>query len=141
MPEPAATGDSAPRLRPAFDLTEDQRETLDVADNYARNELYPLAPRMDNDEWWPAEAFPSLGKNGYLGVTVPQQYGGGGADLFTSGLVLQAFSRWNHALALSWVAHDNLCANNIFRNADEKSAQPLFAGAVLRQAGRCPWAY
>jgi isovaleryl-CoA dehydrogenase len=119
MLEPAATGDSAPGLRPAFDLTEDQRETLDVADSYARNELYPLAPRMDNEEWWPTEAFPGLGKNGYLGITVPQQYGGGGADLFTSGLVLQAFSRWNHALALSWVAHDNLCANNIFRNADE----------------------
>jgi isovaleryl-CoA dehydrogenase len=119
MLEPAATGDSAPGLRPAFDLTEDQREILDVADNYARNELYPLAPRMDNEEWWPTEAFPGLGKNGYLGITVPQQYGGGGADLFTSGLVLQAFSRWNHALALSWVAHDNLCANNIFRNADE----------------------
>ncbi len=34
-------------------------------------------------------------------------------------LVLQAFARWNHALALSWVAHDNLCANNISRNAIE----------------------
>jgi isovaleryl-CoA dehydrogenase len=33
--------------------------------------------------------------------------------------VLQAFSRWNHALGLSWVAHDNLCVNNIYRNASE----------------------
>ncbi len=28
-------------------------------------------------------------------------------------------SRWNHALALSWVAHENLCLYNIYRNADE----------------------
>ena len=128
MLESAAPGASAPRLSPAFDLTEDQRETLDVADDYARNELYPLAPRMDNEEWWPTEAFPDLGKNGYLGVTVPRQYGGGGADLFASGLVLQAFSRWNHALALSWVAHDNLCANNIFRNADESQRSRYLPG-------------
>jgi isovaleryl-CoA dehydrogenase len=34
-------------------------------------------------------------------------------------LVAQAFSRWNHALALSCVAHDNLCLNNIYRNGNE----------------------
>ena len=36
-----------------------------------------------------------------------------------AGLVAQAFSRWNHALALSCVAHDNLCLNNIYRNGNE----------------------
>ena len=114
--------------KPAFDLTDEQRETLDAADDYARNELYPLAPRMDAEEWWPAEAFPNLGANGYLGVTIPQQYGGAGADLFTSGLVLQGLSRWNHALALAWVAHDNLCANNLFRNADDRQRQCYLPG-------------
>jgi isovaleryl-CoA dehydrogenase len=128
MLEPAAPGGASTNPRPAFDLTEEQRETLDAADNYARNELYPLAPRMDNEEWWPADAFTNLGTNGYLGVTVPQEYGGGGADLFTSGLVLQAFGRWNHALALSWVAHDNLCVNNIFRNADELQRRKYLPG-------------
>jgi isovaleryl-CoA dehydrogenase len=33
--------------------------------------------------------------------------------------VLQAFSRWNHAFGLSWVAHDNLCANNLYMNGNE----------------------
>jgi isovaleryl-CoA dehydrogenase len=39
--------------------------------------------------------------------------------MLESGLVLQAFARWNHAFALSWVAHDNLCANNLYLNGDE----------------------
>ena len=103
----------------AFDLNAEQQATLESADVYARRELYPLAARMDAEEWWPAEQFARLGRDGYLGVTVPERYGGGGADLFASGLVLQAMARWNHALALAWVAHDNLCVNNIFRNADE----------------------
>ena len=101
-----------------FDLTEEQRGTLGTADRYARNELYPLAPRMDKEEWWPSEAFVDFGREGYLGITAPSEYGGSAADLFTSGLVLQAFSRWNHALALSWVAHENLCLNNLLRNGD-----------------------
>ncbi len=100
-------------------LTADERQILDEADRFARAELHPLSQRMDDEEWWPADAFPKIGANGYFGITVPEQYGGVGLDIFTAGLVLQAFSRWNHALALSWVAHENLCLNNIYRNADE----------------------
>jgi len=116
MPEPPASAAAAP----AFDLTAEQQASLEAADEYARRELYPLAARMDAEEWWPAEAFAALGATGYLGVTVPERYGGVGADLFTSGLVLQGLARWNHALALAWVAHDNLCVNNIYRNASEE---------------------
>ncbi|MEQ8442681.1 MAG: acyl-CoA dehydrogenase family protein [Alphaproteobacteria bacterium] len=104
----------------SFDLDATQREILDQADRFARNELYPLSERMDAEEWWPEDAFPKIGENGFFGVTVPEEYGGAGMDLFTAGLLLQAFGRWNHALALSWVAHENLCLNNIYRNANEE---------------------
>ena len=87
------------------------------------NELYPLATRMDEEEWWPEDIFQKIGEAGFLGVMVPESLGGVGADLTTSGVVLQAFSRWNHALALSWVAHDNLCLQNIYRNANEEQRQ------------------
>ena len=103
----------------SFDLSDEQVAILDAADRFARNELYPLAARMDAEEWWPPDVFATLGSNGFLGVTAPPEYGGAGSDLLTSGLILQAFSRWNHALGLSWVAHDNLCLNNIYRNANE----------------------
>lgn len=102
-----------------FELTPDQQEILDQADRFARNELYPLSQRMDDEEWWPENAFPAMGEHGFLGITVAEEYGGLGQDLTTAGVVLQAFSRWNHALALSVVAHDNLCLNNIYRNAND----------------------
>ncbi len=117
----------------AFELTAEQQATLDSASEYARRELYPLAPRMDAEEWWPAQAFARLGADGYLGITVGQAYGGAGADLFTSGLVLQAISRWNHALGLSWVAHDNLCVNNIWRNASEELRRRYLPGLCSGQ--------
>ncbi|MGE0485433.1 MAG: acyl-CoA dehydrogenase family protein [Gammaproteobacteria bacterium] len=114
MPQTGATATDLP-----FDLNADQRAMLDEADRFARNELYPLAARMDDEEWWPEDAFRTIGEAGYFGLTVPEEYGGQGLDLFTSGLVGQAFARWNYALALSWVAHENLCLNNLYRNASE----------------------
>lgn len=103
----------------AFMLDADQQAMLDEADRYARNELYPLAQRMDDEEWWPLHIFEHMGEAGFFGLTVPEEFGGQGLDLFTSGLVGQAFARWNYALALSWIAHENLCLNNIYRNANE----------------------
>ena len=119
MLQSAAAIATAPGSAAAFDLSPEQREVLDAADRYAREELYALAVRMDDEEWWPAEAFARLGQQGYLGITIPQAYGGAGLDLLSTGLVAQAFSRWNHALALSWIAHDNLCCNNLYRHGSE----------------------
>ena len=106
-------------------LSEERQQILESADRLARERLAPLAPRMDEEEWWPDEAFRSLGGEGYLGVTAPPELGGAGLDLFASGLVVQAFSRWNHAFALSWVAHENLCMNNVLRNGSEEQRERL----------------
>jgi isovaleryl-CoA dehydrogenase len=111
-----------------FGLSDEQESILDLADQYGRNELYPLAARMDDEEWWPEHIFSQFGRDGYLGITAPAIYGGAGADLFASGLILQAFSRWNHALGLSWVAHENLCLNNIYRHANEEQRARFLPG-------------
>ncbi len=103
-----------------FDLDADQQMILDNADRFSRNELYALSERMDTEEWWPEDAFPKIGENGLFGITIPEEYGGAGLDLVAAGLVLQGMARWNHAMALAWVAHDNLCANNIYRNGNEE---------------------
>ncbi len=113
-----------PSVLQAFSgLSNDEIEVLGNADRFAQNELYPLSQKMDDEEWWPKDIFPKIGATGYFGVTAPEQYGGSGMDVFTSGLILQGFSRWNHALALSWVAHENLCLHNILRNANEAQKQ------------------
>ncbi len=123
MADEAITGSAG-----AFALSSDQQAMLDAADRFARDVMYPVAQRMDDEEWWPAEAFQAIGEAGYFGLSVPEAYGGQGLDLFTAGLVGQAFSRWNYALALSWVAHDNLCLNNIFRNASEEQRAKYLPG-------------
>ncbi|MDA0972858.1 MAG: acyl-CoA dehydrogenase family protein [Bacteroidetes bacterium] len=102
-----------------FSLNEEQQAILDAADQFGRDVLYPLAEKMDNEEWWPEEAFKKMAEFGMLGTTVDPKYGGAGLDYLSSGLIAQAFGRWNHAMALSWVAHDNLCVDNLYRNGSE----------------------
>lgn len=106
-----------------FELDSERAAILDHADRFARNELYGLSTRMDAEEWWPEDAMRMIGDAGFLGATIPDEFGGAGMDLLSAGLVLQAFSRWNHAMALSVVAHDNLCANNIYRNGNDEQRQ------------------
>ena len=118
-----------PSVMQAFTgLSSEEMEILYEADRFAQKELYPLAQRMDDEEWWPEDVFRKIGETGYFGVTVPEAYGGSGMDVFTSGLILQAFSRWNHALGLAWVAHENLCLHNILRNASEAQKKKYLPG-------------
>ncbi len=119
------------RIAPAphpFELTEDQSQTLGLADEFARKELAPLAKKMDDDEWWPEGLFRRLGAAGYLGLTIPESEGGPGLDLFSSALVGQGFARWNQAVALSWLAHENLCVNNVQRNASPEQKKRYLPG-------------
>lgn len=109
-------------------LTDEQQMLLDHADKFAREVMYPLSDKMDLEEWWPEDIFGQMGELGLLGITIGEEYGGLGLDLVTAGAIGQAFGRWNHALALSWLAHDNLCANNIYRNASEALKKKYLPG-------------
>jgi isovaleryl-CoA dehydrogenase len=114
-----ADGERPDAIQAFTGLSRSEREILDEADRFAQRVFYPLARRMDEEEWWPEDVFAEIGEAGYFGITAPEIFGGAGLDMFTAGVILQAFSRWNHALALAWVAHENLCMNNILRNGSK----------------------
>ena len=118
-----------------FTLNSDQRAILETANQFGKKELYPLSEKMDNDEWWPKGIFKKMGDLGLLGLTVDPKYGGSGMSYLQAGLVCQAFGKWNHALALSWVAHDNLCLDNMYRNGSdfirEKYVKKLCSGDLI----------
>jgi isovaleryl-CoA dehydrogenase len=122
-----------------FGFDAEHQVIFDTAYRYAREHLYPLAPRMDREDWFPEEAFRALGAQGLLGVTVPPAFGGAGLGVLAQCFVCEAVSYWNHAFAASMLASDNLCAHNLVRNAnDEQKARylPRFcAGAAIGALG------
>ena len=102
-----------------FSLNSDQKVIFETANEFGKKELYPLSEKMDNEEWWPNDIFKKMGNLGLIGLTVDPKFGGAGMTYLQAGLVCQAFSKWNHAIALSWLAHDNLCLDNIYRNGSD----------------------
>jgi isovaleryl-CoA dehydrogenase len=83
---------------------------------------------MDDEEWWPPQTFGLFAENGYLGVMAPSELGGAGLDFFASGLVVQAVARWNPAIALSLLVHENLCLNNILANGSAELVRRFVPG-------------
>ena len=51
-----------------FGLNEEQKAILDAADQFGKKELYPLAEKMDNEEWWPEGIFKKMGDAGLIGL-------------------------------------------------------------------------
>ena len=122
-----------------FDLSDEQRSIYEQSFNYARKELHPLLARMDDEDWYPDHLMATLGADGYCGLTAPQELGGAGMDLFSAGLVAEAFGYWNLNAACIWGPHENLCLNNILRNGNEEQVRrfipPLCSGAKIGALG------
>ncbi len=115
---------------PKIEINTDQRQIFEQADRFAREQLHPLQERMDNEEWWPPDLMKKIAGVGLTGITAPEKWGGADLDLFTSALVAQAFGKWNPAVALSWGASENLCMNNILRNANEELKARYLPGLI-----------
>ena len=115
-------------IKANYALSDDQRAILDHVERVAREVLHPLQEKMDAEEYWPEDLFPKMGERGLLGITAPVELGGSGQDEFTQALVSEVLSKWNPAVGLSHGAHDNLCINNIYRNASEEMRRKYLPG-------------
>jgi isovaleryl-CoA dehydrogenase len=102
---------------------ETERALREAARRLVRKELWPLADRMDREDWFPRELFRRLGADGFLGVTLPPEVGGLGLGYAAQAVVLEEIARASPALALSVGAHANLCADNLARNGSEELRQ------------------
>ena len=80
-------------------FTEEQRMLRDVARDFAREWLAPHAAERDRDERFPAEAVAELGKLGFMGMLVPEEYGGAGADHTGYALVMEEIAAGEGAVA------------------------------------------
>lgn len=83
-----------------FRLTEQQRELQDAAQTFARKELPDLAREMEEKDFSvPAEMVRRYGEMGFLGVNLPEQYGGLGLGHLEALLVLEQFAMMSNAVA------------------------------------------
>lgn len=96
------------------------RESVEA---FADAEVKPLAEEMDKSMVFPHHMWKRLGEMGYLGMTVEEEYGGMGCGYFEHCIVTEELSKANGGFALSYLAHSNLCVNQIRLNGSEEQKQ------------------
>ncbi|MCZ6658430.1 MAG: isovaleryl-CoA dehydrogenase [Gammaproteobacteria bacterium] len=102
-------------------------QTLDMLrasiQQFARDEIAPLAAKVDQSNEFPRDLWPKLGELGVLGITVEEQYGGAGLGYLAHCVAMEEISRASGAIGLSYGAHSNLCVNQIRRFANDVQKQ------------------
>ena len=76
-----------------FELTDAQRMFQETARQFAETEIVPIAEQVDALGVFPRETIQKLGELGFMGITIPEAYGGAGADTVCAVLALEEISR------------------------------------------------
>jgi alkylation response protein AidB-like acyl-CoA dehydrogenase len=118
-----------------FELTSEQREIQAVAREFARAEIAPHAAEWDREHRFPQEIYPKLAELGLMGVCVPEEYGGAGADFVSYVLVLEELSRADAGVGVTVAVHTSAVTLPILAfGTDEQRARfvpPLARGELL----------
>ena len=118
-----------------FDLTDDQREIQALAREFAQAEIEPNASEWDRAHGFPRELFGKLAGLGFMGVCVPEEYGGAGADFLSYVLVLEELSRADAGVGVTVAVHTSAATLPILGfGTDEQRSRfvpPLARGEAI----------
>ena len=116
-------------------LTEEQRLLRDTAREFARNELAPHSAEWDREARFPREALAELGKLGFMGILVPPEYGGAGADHVGYALALEEIAAGDGAVSTILSVHNSVGVMPVLRYGSEEQKErflkPMAEGKML----------
>ncbi len=91
-----------------MELTENQKMIRDLARKFASDKVAPIAAEIDESGEFPAATVKEMGELGLLGLVVPEDQGGVGADMFSYALVVEELSKVCGSHGLTVAAHNSL---------------------------------
>ncbi|MFQ6015305.1 MAG: acyl-CoA dehydrogenase [Anaerolineae bacterium] len=116
-------------------LTDTQRMIRDMAREFAANEIAPIAAKIDETGEFPVETIKKMGKLGLMGLEVPEEYGGAGADTVSYVLALEEISKVcaSHGVIMS--VNNSLVCYGLDKFGTEEQKQkflvPLASGEAV----------
>ena len=106
-----------------FDLGETADMLRKAVQEFAAKEIAPRAAKIDEENKFPRDLWPKLGKMGLLGITVEEEFGGAGFGYLEHVIAMEEISRASASVGLSYAAHSNLCMNQIHLNGTREQKQ------------------
>jgi butyryl-CoA dehydrogenase len=116
-------------------LTNEQVIVRDMARSFASEQLAPHAAAWDRDGIYPKDAVRGMGKLGLLGMTVPEEWGGAGADTLTHALALEEVAAGDGACSTIMAVHNSVACLPVLNFGSEAQKErflrPLATGEML----------
>jgi butyryl-CoA dehydrogenase len=118
-----------------FKPTEEQLAVLQTARDFATNEVLPKAAEIDREHRHPAELVKRMAELGFLGIAVPEQYGGAGLDNVSYAIAMEEVSRACASTGVIMSVNNSLVCDPIYRFGTDAQKQewltPLASGKLL----------
>jgi len=118
-----------------FELSAEQREIQALTRDFVAREIEPNAAAWDREHHFPRELFARLAELGLMGVCVPEEYGGAGADFLSYVAVLEELSRGDAGVGVTVAVHTSAVTLPLLRfGTEEQRARfvpPLARGEHL----------
>ncbi|HKA26202.1 MAG TPA: acyl-CoA dehydrogenase family protein, partial [Gaiellaceae bacterium] len=118
-----------------FELNPEQREIQALARDFGAEKIEPNAGQWDRDHRFPRELFGELAELGLMGVCIPEEYGGAGADFLSYIVVLEELSRADAGVGVTVAVHTSAVTLPILTfGSDEQRSRfvpPLARGEHL----------
>ncbi|MGB0256853.1 MAG: acyl-CoA dehydrogenase family protein [Flavobacteriaceae bacterium] len=92
----------------------------DAAKVFARKHIKPHILDWDEAQYFPTEVMQEAGALGFLGVLIPEAYGGSGLGYHEYVAVIEEVSKVDPSIGLSIAAHNSLCTNHIYQFGTEE---------------------
>ncbi len=105
-----------------LEFDENQLSIKNTIREFAEKKIKPRIMEFDESQIFPLELMKQLGKLGFLGILVPEEFGGSNLGYVEYAIVVEEIARIDPSIALSVAAHNGLCTNhiNVFANSDQK---------------------
>ncbi|MEE8135333.1 MAG: acyl-CoA dehydrogenase family protein [Gemmatimonadales bacterium] len=95
-----------PEVLPYVD--DERRDIVEMAREFAQNELVPRAAEWDNRKEYPADVMRKLGELGFLGIRIPESYDGLGLDALTYMMILEEMAAGDASISITLSVHNSL---------------------------------
>jgi alkylation response protein AidB-like acyl-CoA dehydrogenase len=108
---------------PSFELGETHKLISASARDFAQQYIAPHVMDWDERQFFPKELLHQAGDMGFMGILVPETYGGAGLGYFEYTAIIEEISKVDPSIGLSIAAHNSLCTNHILSFGDEEQKQ------------------
>jgi short-chain 2-methylacyl-CoA dehydrogenase len=103
-----------------LDLTQEHELVRSTVREFAEQRVAPVAEELDREGRFPYELVEELAELGLMGMTVPEEYGGAGADTVSYAIAVEELTRIDSSVAITVAAHHSLGTLPIFYYGTEE---------------------